>query len=141
MKLSVRFLALALPAVLVVLPWQTQAEDKPKSKDTKEVRDAVMARKLAHAKDILEGLSIQDFDKLIKSADGLIKCREEVTWRLDQTEDYLFYSNAFLRQCEEIKAAAKKKNVEAATLAYLDMTRTCVKCHEHLRMEKGKKDN
>ena len=133
MKVRLRLQALALPAVLVFMPWQGQADDKPKAKDSKAERDAVMLRKLSHAKDLLEGLSLQDYDKLTKSADGLIRCRDEVTWRLDQTEDYLFYSNTFWRHVDEIKTAAKKKNIDGATLAFLGMTQTCVKCHEHLR--------
>jgi hypothetical protein len=83
MKLGPRLLALALPVVLVLMPWQTRADDKPKAKDTKAERDAVMLRKLGYAKDLLEGLSLQDYDKLTKSAEGLIRCREEVTWRLE----------------------------------------------------------
>lgn len=141
MKPRPRLLALALPAVLALLPWQTRADDKPKAKDAKADRDAVMVRKLGYAKDLLEGLTQKDYDKLTRSADGLIRCREEVTWRLDQTDDYLFHSNTFWRHVDDLKAAAKKKNIDGATLAFLGMTQSCVKCHEHLRQVSRRTDD
>jgi hypothetical protein len=94
---------------------------------------------LVHAQALLHGIAVQDFDGLARNADALIQCREETTWRLNVTEQYEFHSNAFLEHLLSLKAAAKKKDVEAATLAYLGVARTCIKCHENLRPDR--KDN
>lgn len=93
----------------------------------------VMERKLLHAQKLLEGLALKDFDKIDKSAEGLMECLKEATWRINDTDKYLLYSNEFLRNIEGMQKASKKKNIDAATLAYVEMTLTCVKCHEHLR--------
>lgn len=93
----------------------------------------VMERKLKNAQQVLEGLAMKDFDKLGKSADGLMECVKEATWRINDTEKYMMYSNDFIRQIENLQKSAKKKNIDSATLAYVEMTLTCVKCHEHLR--------
>lgn len=93
----------------------------------------VMERKLLHAQKMLEGLAMKDFDKIDKGAEGLMECLKEATWRINDTDKYLLYSNEFLRNIEGMQKAAKKKNIDAATLSYVEMTFTCVKCHEHLR--------
>ena len=92
-----------------------------------------MQRKLVHAQGILSGLALNYFDRIDREADALIRVREEATWRLNETEQYLRHSLAFLEDLKEIKKAAKARNLDGATLACLDMTRTCVKCHETLR--------
>ena len=102
----------------------------PQEKDKKLT---VMERKLKHAQVMLEGLALKDFDKIEKSADELMQCVKEATWRINDTDKYLMYSNDFIRHIEGLQKAAKKKNIDSATLAYVEMTLTCVKCHEHLR--------
>ena len=67
------------------------------------------------------------------AADGLIECVKDLTWKINETEKYLVYTNDFLRRAEGLKKAAKDKNIDAAALAYVDMTLTCVKCHQFLR--------
>jgi hypothetical protein len=101
-----------------------------------------MQRKLTHAQGILSGLAQNDFDRIDREAEALIKVREEATWRINETEQYLRHSLAFLESLQQMKKAAKAKNLDGATLAYLDMTRTCVKCHETLRtLKKVKGDD
>lgn len=114
----------AVPKKIVV------PQDKGKA-DPKKL--TVMERKLLHAQKLLEGLAMKDFDKIDKSTEGLMECLKEATWRINDTDKYLLYSNEFLRNIEGMQKASKKKNVDAATLAYVEMTLTCVKCHEHLR--------
>ena len=50
-----------------------------------------------------------------------------------KTEEYQFQVKVFKHAADDLLAAAKAKNPDAAALAYSDMTRTCVKCHTHFR--------
>jgi hypothetical protein len=50
-----------------------------------------------------------------------------------KTRDYETMSDEFLRRIEAAKTAAKNKNIDAAALAYVDMTLSCVKCHKYVR--------
>jgi len=126
-------LAQEKPKVQVV-PRQTPAVVQPKDgKDDPKKKLSVMERKLKHAQQVLEGLALKDFDKVGKSADGLMECLKEATWRINDTDKYLLYSNDFLRHIEDLQKASKAKNVDKATIAYMEMTLTCVRCHEHLR--------
>lgn len=113
-------------------------EDQPKTKavvpppDTKE---AIMKRKLAEAQKLLEGLALSDFNKIKSSADELAVLRQKAAWMVRKTREYELHTNDFQRQIEALQKAAKNKNIDAATLAYVDMTLTCVKCHQHVRDE------
>jgi len=95
-----------------------------------------MQRKLSHAQKLLEGLALADFDKIAKGADDLRLCALEASWMSVATPKYKLFSNDFVRDLDGMKKAAKDKNVDAAALAYVDMTLTCVKCHQHVREEK-----
>jgi hypothetical protein len=119
----------AVAAVVLALAGVGRADDKPK--DDKKL--TVMQRKLKHAQTVLEGLATNNFDKIGKGGEGLIECVQHATRKINETEKYVLYSNDFLRRAEGLKKAAKEKNIDAAPLAYVDMTLTCVKCHQYLR--------
>lgn len=120
-------------AILFVMPSRADEKQKPKADEKKLT---VMQRKLAHSQKVLEGLAKEDFGKISTGADGLLECVKEETWKLNQTDKYLLYTNDFLRRIEDLKKAAKAKNIDAAALVYVDMTLTCVKCHKYLREER-----
>jgi cytochrome c556 len=42
-------------------------------------------------------------------------------------------SNEFRRAAEKIIDKAKAKNIDGVTLAYFEMTMSCVRCHEYVR--------
>jgi len=70
---------------------------------------------------------------------AIIACAEDESWKINETKKYLTYSNDFVHRAENLKKAAKDKNIDGAALAYVDMTLTCVKCHQYLR-EQGIRD-
>lgn len=125
--------ALVVTLVTVVGTGFGQAQEK---KPAEPKKPTVMQRKLAHAQRVLEGLAINDFEKIKTGADELTLCAQEASWKVINTPKYELYSNEFLRTLEALKKAAKAKNVDAAALAYVDMTLTCVKCHQYVREEK-----
>lgn len=132
MKTAIRLLWLvSIPMALVVIltPFglaQTQPKEAPK-------QPSVMQRKLGHSQKVLEALAKKDFKELDAAASGLIDCVKDLTWKINETEMYLVYTNDFLRRAEGLKKAARDKNIDAAALTYVDMTLTCVKCHQYLR--------
>ena len=97
---------------------------------------ALMMRKLTNSEKILEGLTLNDFDKVSKHAENLIEISKAAEWRVLKTRDYELYSNQFRRNCQSLIKQAKAKNTDGVALAYVDMTLTCVKCHQHVREER-----
>lgn len=95
--------------------------------------NTLMRKKLEHSQKVLEGLALNDFDKIATHAGELIELSKAAEWRVHKTPQYELYSNEFRRNAEAMATAAKAKNIDGATLAYVDLTLGCVKCHKHVR--------
>jgi hypothetical protein len=124
-KITLVLLGLTL---LVGLPQVSGREDP----DKKKVQE-LMHRKLQHSEKVLEGIALNDFDRIAKHAEELITLSKLVEFRVLKTPRYELYSADFQRAAEGLIKNAKDKNLDAATLTYLDLTLTCVKCHKHVR--------
>lgn len=133
MTLPIRPRSVVAAVIVAALAGSGAADDKPKPSTPK--RPSVMQRKLAHAQKVLEALALEDFDKMRTSATDLQECARETSWMVSTKPNYKTYSNDFVRHLEALKAAAKKRNTDAAALAYVEMTLTCVKCHQFVRDE------
>lgn len=89
-------------------------------------------RERAHA--VLDALTAGDSDALRRNAEVLALIADmRVFVASYKTEEYQFQAKAFKHAADDLLTAAKAKNMDAAALAYSDMTRTCVKCHTHFR--------
>lgn len=118
---------LPLGALLLCLP-AVSGDDKQPAK----VND-LMQKKLQHSQKLLEGIVLNDFDKMAKHAEELISLSKLAEWKVLKTPKYEVYSNEFRRTAQTIVDEAKAQNLDGATLAYLDLTMNCVKCHKHVR--------
>ncbi len=92
-----------------------------------------MQEKLKASQAVLEGIALNDFDKIKKQADELLAISKRAEWKVIKTPKYELYSNDFQRIAENMGQNAKEKNLDAATLNYVELTLTCVKCHKHVR--------
>lgn len=92
-----------------------------------------MQQKLDHSKAILEGLALEDYQSIAKNAQDLSLLSLESTWNVLSTQEYLQHSQDFRRAVKQIIEAAHEKNVDKATLGYVDLTIRCVECHKYLR--------
>jgi hypothetical protein len=118
-----------LPALLVaalVFTLSGHAEEPSKV-------NTLMRKKLEHSQKILEGIALNDFDKIARNGEDLIQLSKQAEFMVLKTPQYEVHSNDFRRNAETLVQAAKAKNGDAATLAYMDLTLSCVKCHKHVR--------
>src|SRR5207253_4288528 len=95
-----------------------------------------MQRKLAHAQKALEGIALNDFDGIVRSADGLLDASRDAGFQVLKTRRYELYTDEFRRAAEGMRKHARARNTDAAALSYVDLTLTCVKCHQHVREER-----
>ena len=95
--------------------------------------NAFMLRKLDLAKDMLEGLTTNNMDKISQSAQGLNALSLESAWNVYTTEEYLDMSEDFRHSLSMIRNGAKSGNPDRATLGYINMTVQCVECHRFLK--------
>jgi hypothetical protein len=96
------------------------------------VRD-IMRVKLDHAQAVVEALAREDYDALGKHAQHLALLSLDAGWRVLQTDEYAQHSNDFRRHAHAIRDAAKKRNIDGAALAYVQLTLSCVNCHKYVR--------
>lgn len=92
-----------------------------------------MRAKLEHSQKLLEGLVLEDYDAIGKQAQSLSLLSLAASWQVLQTPEYAQQSLEFRRACDAVSAAAKKKNIDGAALAYMEMTMKCVNCHKYVR--------
>jgi hypothetical protein len=94
---------------------------------------ALMERKLAASQKVLAGIAQGDFDKIAKNAQELSDISRDAQWRVLKTPLYAMYSTEFQRIAETLAKNARDKNLDGASLSYVELTLTCVKCHKHVR--------
>lgn len=121
---------------LVLASWLapgSQGEQKPDLKDFMRV-------KLKHSQLVLQGLVLEDFDAIAKNSQEMSLLSLAETWQVLQTPEYVDYSRKFRAATDALTDAAKKRNLERATLAFNQVTTKCVECHKYvrgIRMAKG----
>jgi hypothetical protein len=93
----------------------------------------LMIDKLQNAQKLLEGIALGKFDKIEKHANELVRISKTAEWLAQKTPRYEQFSSEFQRAAEEIAKKARAKNMDGVTLAYFDLTKSCVRCHQHLR--------
>ncbi|HLW67298.1 MAG TPA: hypothetical protein VKS79_18430 [Gemmataceae bacterium] len=132
-----RFLATALVLTLGFVTSLSHGQEKKKDENPSA---ALMKKKLAASQKLLEGLANNDFAMIKENADTLHDISREASFKALKTPRYELYADEFQQTAEKLAKAAKDKNLDAAALAYVDLTLNCVKCHQHVRevrMTKG----
>ena len=132
-SLQILGLGLTLLLTMPMLHGHDQEAKKRADEPAKKGIAALMQRKLEHSQKVLQGIAIGDFDMIAKHADELSQISKAAEWRVVKSPQFELHSNEFRRNSESLVKAAKEKNLDAATLAYVDMTLNCVKCHKYLR--------
>jgi hypothetical protein len=92
-----------------------------------------MRLKLSHAQSVLEGITLEDYDEIAKHAQTMATLSEDEKWNVFQTAEYRRHSAEFQLICRSLQEAAQEKNLDGATLAYMQMTMSCVNCHKYSR--------
>lgn len=117
-------LYLSAMCVCPVLLISVKAEDTARAK--------IMEKKLKFSKEILEAVVKEDFPEMSANAEGLLELAK-TQWIENDTPEYRSQLKDFWIVLEGLKSSAKEKNGDGATLAYVQMTLSCVKCHKYLR--------
>jgi hypothetical protein len=99
----------------------------------KKARNVLMQMKLSSAQKVLEGVAIGDFAIIEKNAEDLVITSKKAEWQVLKTPDYLRFSDEFRRHADVLAENARKKNLDGAALAYVQLTMDCVNCHKHVR--------
>jgi len=102
---------------------------KPKQRPVQKL----MSLKLDYRQQILEAVLIEDFEALKELSFKLSAVAGAGDWLVIRSEAYNQRTAEFLRAVESLREAPKHRNIDAAAMAYVDMTLTCVQCHKYVR--------
>ena len=126
-----RFILFLAVAAIAACSWLIASgfADQPKPNDV----GALMKLKLKHSQSILAGVAVEDFDLIAKNSQQLALLAQDANWRVFQTPEYRHHSADFQRIADNLTKAAKDRNGDAAALAYVQLTMSCVNCHKYVR--------
>jgi cytochrome c556 len=120
----------AMAAVLCGIGFICRADEPPSPKGG--VRP-FMRVKLEASNKILEGLATEDFRLVREGARTLHTMSGAEKWRVSNDPLYRQYSAEFNRQAERLLEKANERNLDGATLAWVECTMSCVRCHKYAR--------
>jgi hypothetical protein len=121
---------LALLAAMTAAP-ALRGQDKPAA-----TRRDFMRQKLEFSKQVLEGLTVENYQAITRGASALRRLSQAAQWEvptIPNATDYVAFTGEFQRLCDELQTKAKERNVDGATLVYLRLTMNCVNCHKYVR--------
>lgn len=124
-----------LPAILCLLILGAapggRAEEKP-------LTDASywMKRKLELSQDVLQGLALEDYEKISEAARTMDKLNAIESFVRGRNESYKAQLDMFRYANKALIRSAEKQNLDGATLAFNQLTLSCVNCHKQLRDDK-----
>ena len=118
--------ALLVGGVLIWLAIRSEAQDAPNTRE-------VMKLKLSYAQNVLEGIATENTERITGNAQKLSALSKAAGWRANITPEYQLFAAEFRRHADAVARAGKDKNVDAASLAYFQMTMSCINCHRYMR--------
>lgn len=92
----------------------------------------VMRQKLEQSQLILGAVVTSDWAALERHSRELERLTSEPAWAVLKTPEYARQSTAFLHATQDLVKAATDHDLEAAPLAYVSLTLSCVQCHRYV---------
>lgn len=118
-----------------LMTWGAERDPKPRKPTPEQRREASiwMTRKLEYSKSILDGLTRGDFDLVRKNAEAMQVVGYLEMWDRADLPEYRRQIRYFDTATKELIRQAGAKNINGATLAYTQLTLSCVQCHTVVR--------
>ncbi|QGQ25215.1 hypothetical protein F1728_22110 [Gimesia benthica] len=110
-----------------------QCESKPgddKDLEGEKRLSKFMHEKLTSSQLVLEGLMIEDYEKMQKGAKRMIEMSNATEWQVVEGPIFARQSEEFRSAAKQVIKFAKEKNIDGASLSYLHLTMTCINCHK-----------
>jgi hypothetical protein len=126
----------AMALMSLVLDRSPVAGQTAKTKTVSREEDQAsvwMKGKLTNSKNILEGLTREDFALIRKNAQTMQFMGYLEGWARADVPGYKEQMHAFRFANASLVRAAEDKNLDGATLAYTQLVVSCVQCHKVVR--------
>ena len=93
----------------------------------------LMREKLMHAERLVGAVVLGNHGQTAQSATELVRLSEATTWSPLQTPQYLNQASQFRVAAQTLADEARARNIDGVSLAYMEMTLSCVQCHKLVR--------
>jgi hypothetical protein len=113
-------------------PEQDQDPEELQEQLRQQARQTFMRGKLLSNQMIVEGLTTNDFQKIIEGSAGITAMVKGQHWFVIDDPEYRNYSQDMNKIAGKLNQTAAEKNMEAATLRYFEMTLNCIDCHRYI---------
>ncbi len=124
-----RRITLAVVSVCLLGIAVTYAKDEPKDNEP----SIWMKQKLAYSQRILNGLAMEDYEMIAENANAMKGLSRIEGFVRGKTEGYRTHLKSFEFATNELIRNSEQKNLDGATLAFTQMTISCVNCHKEIR--------
>ena len=112
----------------------TKGEGSADKKDDPDpILKKFMRQKLHASNQILEGLCTEDLHMVSEGSETLMKMSSEEKWRVSNDIMYRRYSTEFMHAVEELQKEAEDNDMNGTSMAWVNVTMKCLKCHEWVR--------
>ena len=90
-----------------------------------------MRDKLTYSQRVLEAVVTSNWSELEENGRALQRATADPAWSVLATAEYARHTAAFTRATEDLLEAARARDLDAASLAYVSLTLSCVQCHRY----------
>ena len=131
--MSKYFPLLVVSTVIFVFAAEAKSQEPVPQVTAEKPMSFWMAQKIDLSKKILESLTKEDFAAIESDAKQLRTLGKIEGFVRRQDTTYTRYQQQFDSALLDVATQARNKNVEGATLAFNQLTTSCVICHKRLR--------
>jgi hypothetical protein len=121
-----------LAALILAYLFASTTSSYPQAEKESGVKEA-MRQKVAYSQQVLIGVSLGDYGLIANNAEKLVELSNKTNWYSRQVPEYELFLNEFRRNAQDLMKAGQQKDLDAASLAYVQMTLSCVNCHKFIR--------
>jgi hypothetical protein len=137
-----RIIALAFCGFVLVAGFDAALAEEPAATAEQRHQPSFwMKKKLEYSEQILAGLTSEDFDRIRNSAKAMNALGHIENWVHASRPGYRAQLTIFHDANEQLIAEANDDDLDGATLAYVQLTLSCVNCHKVVRDTKSAKTN
>lgn len=123
--------------LLAILPLSLLSSGLGNFQDTPAPRAdrtrTFMRAKLVASQHVLDGLVSENFQLIAEGSTRMKQMSEAVGWPQADDPVYEYLSETFRKHCDQLTEHANAGNLPAAHLTYLQMTSSCIECHNYVR--------
>jgi cytochrome c553 len=124
---TIRRIAFVALGMLVMVTVQPSAGDAR--------LQTIMRTKLSNTQVLLKAIVTTDYGEIDRAAAALSRISEAeiVSWQSPPRAEYTDQAMLFMTSVTEIRAAAKRHDIQAVGDEYSTLVSTCIRCHTYVR--------